>query len=136
VRSRPPRHLLLTTLLALILCGNANAEGEAPEEAPPFTVLANVTISCSAAWPSTTIGCFIERPVFVLGGLELAVGLDAQAVITGGLDAAHLAPYGILAYYAGTWSAWLEAQLPELASIPTIGSPDWLRAGFTLRIPP
>lgn len=125
--------LLLATLLVLTLLGSASAEGDAPA-APAFGVLANATVSCSAAWPSTTVGCFVERPVLVLGGLELAVGVDAQALLSGTLDDAHLAPYGILAYYADTWSAWLELRLPELA--PTIGNPEYLRVGFSLRIPP
>ena len=131
--SRRPRRLLLAMLLASTPLGSASAEGDAPE-APAFGVLANATISCSAAWPSTTVGCFVELPVLVLGGLELAVGLDAQAVLRGTLDDAHLAPYGILAYYSGTWSAWLELRLPELA--PAIGNPEYLRVGFSLRIPP
>lgn len=126
--------LLLATLLASALFGSASAEGDAPEPAPAFGVLANATISCSAAWPSTTVGCFVELPVLVLGGLELAVGVDAQALLSGTLDDAHLAPYGILAYYSGTWSAWLELRLPELA--PVIGNPEYLRVGFSLRIPP
>lgn len=128
--------LLLATLVATMLLGSATAEGEAPTEAPAFSVLANATVSCSAAWPSTTVGCWLERPVLVLGTLEVAVGLDAQAVLTGALADAHLAPYVIAAFYADIWSAWAEVRLPELSGIPVIGSPDWLRIGFTYRIPP
>ena len=72
----------------------------------------------------------------VVGAVELAVGVDAQAVLTGDLEDAHLAPYLIAAAYLDTWSAWVELRLPELAGVPVLGSPDWLRVGFTLRIPP
>lgn len=132
------RRLLLATILATTLLGNATAaEGETTTEsvASAFSVLANTTISCSAAWPSATLGCFLERPVLVLGALELAIGLDAQAVLTGALDG-HLAPYMVLAYYADTWSAWTEVRLPELAGIKPLGSSDWFRIGFSYRIPP
>lgn len=136
--SRRPLLLLLVTTLALTLFGSALAEGEATTEdvAVPFSVLAGSSITCSTAWPSSTTGCWWERPVLVLGAVELAVGVDAQAVLTGGLNDAHLAPYVILAAYLDTWSAWAEVRLPELAGIPVLGSPDWLRAGFTLRFPP
>ncbi len=124
-------------MLALLLLGSATAEGEAPADpAPAFSVLANTTISCSAAWPSTSVGCFWERPLLVLGAFEVALGIDAQAVLAGSLDDAHLAAYAVVAYYADTWSAWTELRLPQISGIPTIGSPDWLRAGFTLRFPP
>lgn len=126
--------LLLATLLATTALASGTAEGEA--EASAFTVLANSTISCSAAWPSTTLGCFWERPVLVLGDFEVAVGLDAQTVLTGALADSHLAPYLIVAAYLESWSAWAEVRLPELSGIPVIGSPDWLRIGFTYRIPP
>jgi hypothetical protein len=60
--------------------------------------------------------------------------VDAQAVLTGSWDDAHLAPYVILAAYLDTWSAWAEVRLPALSGVPVIGSPDWLRVGFTLRL--
>lgn len=141
--------LLLATLLATTALASGTAEGEARTEAPAFSVLANATISCSAAWPSTTVGCWLERPILVVGPLELAisldaqvviggspVGLDAQTVLTGALADSHLAPYLIVAAYLESWSAWAEVRLPELSGIPVIGSPDWLRIGFTYRIPP
>lgn len=81
------------------------------------------------------MGCFWERPVLVLGGLELAIGVDAEVVLGGQLDG-HLAPYVIAAYYANTWSAWTEVRLPELGGIRPIGDSNWLRVGFTYRIPP
>ena len=129
--------LLLVTLLATTAFASGTADAEPVEgEASAFSVLANSTISCSAAWPSTTLGCFWERPVLVLGSFEVAVGLDTQAALTGSWEDAHLAPYLIVAAYLESWSAWAEVRLPELSGIPVIGSPDWLRIGFTYRIPP
>lgn len=133
---RRPLRPLLGTLVALMLLGSATAEGEAPTEAPAFSVLANATVSCSAAWPSTTVGCWLEKPLIVLGGLELAIGVDAQAAFKGTWDDAHLAPYVIAAVYFDAWSVWMEARLPELSGIPVLGTSDTLRLGFTYRIPP
>jgi len=127
--------LLLAILLATTALASGTADAEPPTEESAFSVLANSTISCSAAWPSTTVGCFWECPVLVLGGLEVAVGLDAQAVLTGELDG-HLAPYVIVAAYLDTWSVWTEVRLPELAGIRPLGASDWLRVGFSIRIPP
>lgn len=124
-------HLLLITILALTPLGSAQDADAKPS--PPFSVLAGSSITCSTAWPSSTTGCWWERPVLVLGAFEVAVGIDAQAVLTSGLNDAHLAPYVILAAYLDTWSAWAELRLPELSGVPVLGSPDWLRVGFTLR---
>lgn len=135
------RHLplLLVMVLAMTVLANANDAAEPTTESiavSPFSVLANATVSCSAAWPSSTVGCWLERPLLVLGSLELAVGVDAQAALRGGLEDAHLAPYLIAAAYLDSWSAWAEVRLPELSGIPALGAPDWLRVGFTYRIPP
>lgn len=115
---------LTITIVAMMLLGNANAE-----DGEPFSVLANTTLSCSAKLPSGLVGCYWERPVLVLGGFEVAIGIDAQAALNGGDT--YVGGYGILAYYAPTWSAWAELHLPELA--PVIGNPDWFRVGFTYR---
>lgn len=129
---RRPRRLLLITILALTLFGSALAEGEATTE-PIAGFLSGSSITCSTAWPSSTTGCWWEKRVLVLGAVELAVGVDAQAVLTGGLNDAHLAPYLIAAWYGEQASAWAELRLPELSGVPVLGSPDWLRVGFTLR---
>ena len=71
-----------------------------------------------------------------MGDVELALGVDAQAVLSGGLNDAHLAPYLVVAAYLETWSAWLEVRLPDLGGIPVLGDSDWLRAGVTIRVPP
>lgn len=130
MRLRP----LLIMILALTLLGSAAAEeGSATESvAPEFGVpfLANTTLTCSARLPSAVVGCFYERPITTLGPVELAVGVDAQAALRGALDA-HVAAYIVAAVYLEGWSAWVEVFTPEL--VPPIGTPDWFRAGFTVR---
>lgn len=132
-----PRRQLLATLLATMLLASGLAGATDPPTtenvAAPFSVLANSSITCSTAWPSSVTGCWWERPVLVLGAFEVAVGIDAQAALTGTLDDAHLAPYLIAAWYGEQASAWAELRLPELSGVPVLGSPDWLRVGFTLR---
>lgn len=122
------RALLLFALFAGL--GIAAAE-DTTEPVAPFSVLTNTTLSCSVKAPSLIVGCFVERPVIVLGAFEVAVGVDAQAALRGGDS--HLAPYAIASWYAPTWSAWLEVIFPDLG-VPIIGAPDWLRLGFTLRL--
>lgn len=128
MRRRPT--LLLITILGLTWLGSALAEGESD---PGFSVLAGSSITCSTAWPSATVGCWWERPVLVLGDVELALGVDGQAVLTGSWDDAHLAPYMIVAWYGATASAWLEVRLPNLGGIPVLGDSDYLRLGFSTR---
>lgn len=128
-----PRRPLLGTILALLLLGSAHAEGDATESvAPAFSVLSNTTLACSARLPTGVVGCYVERPLLVLGPVEVALGVDAQAAFS---DAhrGHLAPYAVLAWYADTWSAWAELRLPELAGLHPLGDPDFLRLGFSLR---
>jgi len=127
-------HLLLVTILATMSLASAQDADASPS--PPFSVLAGSSITCSSTWPSAVVGCFWERPILVLGALELAIGLDAQATLSGSFDDMHLAPYAIGAFYADGWSAWVEVRLPELGGIKPIGDSNWLRAGFTLRFPP
>lgn len=123
-----PRRLLLAITLALLLLGSAHAEGE------PGSPLANTTLACSARLPTGVVGCFVERPLLVLGPVEVALGVDAQAAFS---DAhrGHLAPYAVLAYYGDALSAWVEFRLPELAGLHPIGDPDYLRFGFSYRFP-
>lgn len=125
--------LLLLLLATLATTANANGTDDAntTEDVAPFSVLANATLSCSLKAPSLTVGCYLERPVLVAGPLELSVGVDAQAALTGGES--HLAPYASASWYGGTWSAWIEVIFPDLG-IPILGAPDWLRLGFTLRL--
>lgn len=123
---------LLPLLILLALTPVVRGQDAANADPDPG-VLSHVTLTCSAAAPSGTLGCFAERPVLVLGPAELAVGVDAQAVLTA--DGSHLAPYAALGWYADTWAAWIEARLPELAAVPVLGDSDWLRVGFTYRWP-
>lgn len=132
------RRLTLLLAIALATMSPASAQDAAEPTSNPgeFSILAGSSITCSTAWPSATVGCWWERPVWVVGDVELAVGVDAQAVLTGTWDDAHLAPYLVLAAYLETWSAWLEVRLPDLGGIPVLGDSDWLRAGMTIRVPP
>lgn len=124
------RRLLITMLATILLAsGVGAAEDTTDSVAAPFSVLTNATLSCSAKLPSVVVGCFIEKRVLTFGNLEMAVGVDAQAALRGGDS--HLAPYGILALYQPTWSAWIEIMLPTINGIPTLGAPDWLRLGIT-----
>lgn len=131
-----PRRLLLAITLALLLSvsgaegGSNNTEnGSVP---PAFSVLSNTTVTCSARLPAAVVGCFVERPVLVLGDFELALGIDAQAALTDAYRG-HLAPYAVLAYYGEALSAWVEVRLPELAGLHPLGDPDYLRIGFSYR---
>ena len=128
-----PRLLFLVTTLALTRLGSAQDADANPS--PPFSVLVGSSITCSSTWPGAVVGCFWERPVLVLGALELTIGVDAEVALGGQLDG-YLAPYVVAAYYADTWSAWTEVRLPELGGIKPIGDSNWLRVGFTYRVPP
>lgn len=130
----PRLRRLTTTIAATILAGVAVGQSPAEPE-HEFSVLSGVTVTCTAAAPSWSVGCFAERRVLTVGPLEVAVGVDARTVLTGTLDDASLAPYGIVAVYLETSSYWLEVRLPQLAGVPVIGSSDWLRVGFSLQIP-
>jgi hypothetical protein len=123
------RLLLVITILATI--AHASAADEGSQSANPFGVLAGATITCSAT--SAVAGCYLEHRILTLGALEVTLGIDAQAAYAGGRSG-HLAPYAGAAWYAPTWSAWLEVYLPQ-SGIPTIGRPDWWRVGFTWRFP-
>lgn len=127
--------LLLATILALTLLGSALAEGDATENvvSPTFSVLSNTTLTCSARLPAAVVGCWIERPLLVLGAFEVAIGVDAQAALTNAYRG-HLAPYAVLAYYGEALSAWAEIRLPELDGLQPLGDPDWLRLGFSLTL--
>lgn len=123
------RRLLLTTILATTALANAD-EGVSAANSP-FGVLGGSTVSCSVT--NAVAGCYWERPVAILGPFEFTVGIDTQAAYAEGRTS-HLAAYAGVAYYAPTWSAWLELYNPR-ANLPTIGRPDWFRLGFTWRLP-
>lgn len=115
------RRLLVITTLAMTLTGSALAEGNP---------LAGSTVTCSAT--PQVAGCYLERPVWTVGPLELALGVDAQAAYAGGRSG-HLAPYVSAAWYANTWSVWGEVFMPH-SGVPIVGRADWFRVGFTWRI--
>ena len=124
------RRLTITTL-ATTLIGVAAAQ---QPTASPASALSGVSVTCTASVPSWGLGCFAEKPVLVLGPVEFAVGVDAYAALTGTVDDASLAPYGVVAVYMSDWSAWAEVRMPELYGVPVVGTTDWLRVGFTYRI--
>lgn len=115
------RLLIVATALSLV----SVAAAESPADG------FGVTLTCTAAAPSFTLACFAERPVLEVGPLLVAVGVDAQAVLTSDPVAAHLAPYGLLVLTLPSWSAWAEVRLPESIGVPVLGAPDWLRLGFS-----
>jgi hypothetical protein len=130
--------ILATTLLAAGIAAAQETGDSPPDEPPAGNPLAGVTLSCSFAAPSWVAGCWVERPVAVLGPVELAIGVDVQgdldALAAGDASGSHVAPYGILAYYGAAASLWAEVRLPELGGLTGLGSPDWLRVGFTYRL--
>ncbi len=115
-----PLVLLLTTL-ALTWPGSALA-ADPPE-------LAGYSVTCSVSL--TGAGCFIERPVLVLGHFEVAVGFDARAVWTD-WERSYASPFLVTGWYAPRWAAWAEIAIPE-SRLPTLGKPDPIRLGFTVR---
>jgi len=114
--------VLLLTILALMLGGSALAEGEGV--APT-----GYSVTCSASLASA--GCWIGRPVWVLGPVEVAVGFDARAVWAGEARG-YWAPYAIVGWYSSAWAAWVEFHIPE-SGMFSFGKPDPFRAGLTLR---
>lgn len=116
---------LSITILVMMLLGIALAQDSEVDQPPPTT-----TLSCSASVFSVTAACFVERPIITIGKFELAVGVDALAPFLD-LEDASLAGYGVLAYYAPTWSAWVEVAIPKI--VPPLGRSDPVRFGFTAR---
>lgn len=106
------------TLLAMTLLASVHAVGR--------------TLTCSTKVPSYTTGCFFEYTAFTLGNFELAIGVDAEVRPQVRGDTFSVAGYTVLAWYDDTWSAWAEVFTPKVTRIPMIGSPDWLRVGFTI----
>lgn len=128
--------LLIVTLLTM-LAGTATAEGDATEDLAPFSAsyLSGVVVSCSTKLPSLLTGCFLEKRVLTFGGFEASLALDVQAALRG-IGESYLAPMLSLAYYAPSWSAWLEVALPAgVVPIPAVGRSDAMRLGFTYTIP-
>lgn len=132
-----PRRPLLAITLALLLLGSAHAEGDATENvAPAFSVLSNTTLTCSARLPAAVIGCYVERPLLVLGSFEAAIAVDA-AFAYGDPQGTYLAPMLSLAWYGETASVWVEVTLPaDALPVPHLGRGDWARIGFSYRWPP
>ena len=90
------------------------------------------TLTCSANL-ELTVACFVEQTAFALGPFEVAIGVDTRLAFRAPTidDKLELGGYAILGWYQPTWGVWLELHAPSLT--PVIGTPDWLRAGFTVR---
>ena len=118
------RMQLLTTVLAMIAIGSAVAQEPVGAE-PELTV----TLSCSGAFPSGAVSCFVEQRLLTLGPFEFSLGVDA-AVFLRDRDA-DIAAYGTMVLYRENFTAWIELALPEVLDF--IGRPDYLRVGFSTR---
>jgi hypothetical protein len=116
--------VLLITILALTLGGSALAADDIQEPRE----LGN-SVTCSVTLRGA--GCFVERPLLVLGAFEVAIGFDARAVWAGS-ERSYAAPYAILGWYEREWAAWVEVWIPDVG-VPPLGKPDPIRAGFTVR---
>jgi hypothetical protein len=71
----------------------------------------------------------IERPLIYYGPFSLNVGGELRV----GKETT-IAPFVIVNYWADDFGIWAEFHAPQLF-IPTIGSPDVFRIGFTFTIP-
>ena len=109
---------LLVTLCVALLFGSVTAEGEG-----------NTTLSCSIA-SGGHAGCYLERPIWALGPLEVSIGIDAQAAWNQARTS-HLTGYALIGWYEPTRSFWVEFAIPNV--VPVIGRADAIRAGFTVR---
>ena len=108
--------LLLIVTVALTAFGSAHAEG-------------NRTLACSGSLLGG--GCWVEQPLATFGKLEIAIGVDGF-LAWDARRVSYLAPYVIVGYYEREWSWWVEFAIPE-TRVPTLGKPDAIRAGFTVR---
>lgn len=122
--------MLATMLFA---SGFALAQGDDPEPSTAPDSL-GVTLSCTvgaADWLPSTAGCFLERRVATLGPLEVGIGIDARVAFAA--DAAsYLQGYVVLAYYAESWTGFLEVASPDVLPAPVGGGGQRWRGGFTL----
>lgn len=130
------RQLLITiaaTTLLGVAAGQASPDNEPVEV--PGSFLSGVTVTCTLAAPSWTLGCWAERLLATVGPVELAVALDSKVSLSGEPDP-HLAPMLSLAYYGVDSSVWVEVAMPA-GTVPglPLGRGDWLRVGFTHRVP-
>lgn len=118
--------------LASIVIASALAIGYAQDAELPGEGIRGRTLTCSANL-ELTVACFVEQTAFALGPFEVAIGVDTRVALRAPTidDQLELGGYAILGWYQPTWGVWLELHAPSLT--PVIGTPDWLRAGFTVR---
>lgn len=117
-------------LLAALLTGFAAAQTpDNPEGAPSTNPSA--TLTCQVAAPSWAGLCFVEKPLYTLGGFAVTVGVEARAAYSQALDG-HVAGYVSVSYQWPRGFAWVDLRTPEVA--PAIGTSDALRFGVSVQI--
>jgi len=120
---------ILTAALALTLLASGHAQqGDATTE----TVVSapSRTLTCQVAAPTWAGLCYVEATVALLGPLEVLVGVEGRAALSGDFTGS-VAGYVTLAWWDAWGGAWVDVRLPEL--VPPLGVSDWLRAGFSYR---
>lgn len=124
----------LLTLAALLtgfaLAQTPDSAGNGNSELPESTI-PSATLTCQVAAPSWAGLCFVEKPLYTLGGFAVTVGVEARAAYSGQLDG-HLAGYVTLSYQWDRGFAWVDLRTPEVA--PAIGTSDALRFGVSIQI--
>ena len=126
----------LLTLAALLtgfaLAQTPDSAGNGNSELPESTI-PSATLTCQVAAPSWAGLCFVEKPLYQVGGFAVTVGVEARAAYSQTLDG-HLAGYVTLSYTTPTGSAyyWLDVRTPKVA--PILGTSDVIRAGFSVQI--
>jgi len=117
-------------LLVALLTGFALAQTpDNPEGAPPQNPSA--TLTCQVDAPSWAGLCFVEKPLYQLGGFAVTVGVEARAVFSQPVDG-HLAGYLTVSYQWPRGFAWLDLRTPKVA--PIIGTSDSIRFGVSIQI--
>lgn len=124
----------LLTLAALLggfaLAQTPDSAGNGNSELPESTI-PSVTLTCQVAAPSWAGLCFVEKPLYTLGGFAVTVGVEARAAYSQALDG-HVAGYVSVSYQWPRGFAWVDLRTPEVA--PAIGTSDALRFGVSVQI--
>lgn len=124
----------LLTLAALVigfaLAQTPDSAGNGNSELPESTI-PSATLTCQVAAPSWAGLCFVEKPLYTLGGFAVTVGVEARAAYSQALDG-HVAGYVSVSYQWPRGFAWVDLRTPEVA--PAIGTSDALRFGVSVQI--
>ena len=120
------RRLLI--LAALLL---ASAHAQTSEIGPPEASEPSATLTCQVAAPNWAGLCFVERPLYSLGGFAVTVGVEARAAYSGAVEG-HVAGYVTISYATETAYYWLDVRTPKVA--PALGTSDVVRLGFSVQV--